>query len=287
MTDNRDVYFERMTNNFSNGTKTLLPMFLNGKRVLDVGVGSGTLGRKLREVYGNEIEINGVDMRLDISKEDGGYDNLVEADFCKMTGSADKYDTIYFSSVMHEIGSYADKGIRGTAIPIVHALQSAHNLLADGGVIVIRDGLADEKAERDRLVKAIPSSGDIKRALRGFKREFSVYDKSFTHWYPMRYVESLDTVMLPGWALKEFMATYTWGEGSWPREIKEQFCYMSASEWRKALNNTGFDIVFEIHSPENYEKFCGGFFKSVVDARTGEKIEAFPDMTITIVAKKI
>ena len=48
-----------------------------------------------------------------------------------------KYDTIIFSSILHEISSYCeDESIRFTEIPIKNALRKTNELLTDNGSII-------------------------------------------------------------------------------------------------------------------------------------------------------
>ena len=287
--DNRETYFSRMTQNFSKGTKALLPLFPVAGSVLDVGVGSGELGNLLKETNKN-VKLIGIDKRLEIEAKDHGYDLLIEDDFFNLN-SYNKHNAIYFSSVMHEIGSYNETS-PGSFKPIYRALQKANKMLTMNGTIIIRDGLAEEKNIRDTLTwvtfKDIPTFKNFRK----FRSNFKVISSDFTMWNNLEQFSEWDKTnaletRMPEWALKEFLATYTWGQASIAREIQERYGYMSASEWRAALEKTGFEITFEIHSPESYEKHCGDWVKEYFNSELNKNHFTFPDMTITIMAKKV
>lgn len=145
---NHTRYLSRMHENTMHTTKALIPAFLKPSRILDVGCGDGTLLALLAE-YDSGLELAGIDVNShQIQHCLSKYSHLPiwfrQASLQEICAEENEnYDTILFSSVLHEISSY-DKKAPFTAQPIAETLRLAHSLLADGGRVIIRDGCGSD-----------------------------------------------------------------------------------------------------------------------------------------------
>lgn len=77
------------------------------------------------------------------------------------------------------------------------------------------------------------------------------------------------------------MFTFTWGEESWEREVKEKFGILSDEEWKDILRLAGFFPITEMYNSEEYIKYLSE--KIVI---TEQIAEMFSRATVTFVAKK-
>ncbi len=83
--------------------------------------------------------------------------------------------------------------------------------------------------------------------------------------------------------LKEFLYTYTWGEGSWNREINERVGIMDSDTYIKMLEDVGFEVEDIFYSKEEYEKYLVPKIDIMWDNR--DKF-IYPFMNIIIVGVK-
>ncbi|MBR6321785.1 MAG: methyltransferase domain-containing protein [Lachnospiraceae bacterium] len=277
---NYRTYLRRMTESYDNTTKSLIPFYtaqavkhLEKPMLLDVGIGSGVVGKGLRAMIPDAV-ICGIDM-VKKNIEDAPpetYDILAEGRFEEYDGEGLRFDAVIFSSVLHEIGSYAEEG-RFTAEPIRLALIHACELLSPGGVIVIREGLAESDANAKEKVCAVLEHEEDAKALLRFYQERPLSEAEISEAEETAGgEEALRTApqctecsggfsfTLPRDVLREYLCTWTWGEKSWPREIQERFCYLSAQGWERLLTDCGLDVITNIQSSEEYPKY----FKKII-----------------------
>lgn len=268
-------YLDRMAKSLNESTKSLIPLYIKGKKkVLDVGCADGSMMQKLLENDPN-IEVYGIDLcqeSIDICESKGL--KVFKSDinsFVHTTGL--KFDAIIFSSVLHEISSYADKD-KYSIFHIKVALNNAKKLLTDDGIIIIRDGLGtnDYRAVTFQFV----NNEDYKIA-----REFIRTPIFSGHpWTINMCAKDSYTVTMSRRDFKEFLFTYTWGEKSWERESKERFGIMSVEEWIQTVKDVEFNIKFISTSTEQYVE------------RLREKIECdrleeiLAESTITMILSK-
>ena len=266
--NNYQTYLKRMTESYDNTTKSLIPFYtaqavkhLEHPRILDVGIGSGVVGKGIRAMVPNAL-IDGIDMVQDNIENAPPeiYDHLIIGKFEDYPGDAEPFDAIIFSSVLHEIGSYADTG-RFTDTPIKAALLHAEALLEKGGVVVIREGLAEIDLHAKDTVTAKLQREEDYLALERFYQERPLSDEENAAEQPEirrrpRRISDQDfSCVVPRDILREFLCTWTWGEKSWGREIQERFCYFSAAKWESLLAVCGFEVITSIQSSEEYLKF--------------------------------
>lgn len=282
--ENYQRYLRRMTESMKYSTKGLIPLLaISQNNVLDVGCGSGVMLNAL-ETENPKVQLTGLDLNEEAIKKLMTYDKgwkLYHMDFMDLEG--EKFDGIIFSSILHEISSYNDDPTkRFTKEPILRALKKSYDLLEEDGIVVVRDGILQDKKDRDRKVIVSfkePSDGIwLYRFMNDFRGFDNLdVDKSITSLAENKYLVS------EGF-LKEFLSKYTWGEESYPREINERFGILTRDEWINLLKLSGFKIETTIEAKEEYEKYLQDRI-TILD-ESGNPYE-YPDMSITLKARKI
>ena len=278
------LYLKRMTDSLSHSTKGLIPVLaLTGKNILDVGCGSGVVMKAISN-ENPKAKITGLDLNIDAInklKQLNENWNLIHMDFMELNNV--KFDTIIFSSILHEISSYNnDSDKRFTEVPIKEAFIKSNELLKNNGVIILRDGILTDDSKKDnKLIVSFTNPKDGNWLYR-FKNDFRGFDKLDFNTE----IEKLDNnkYLVREGFLKEFLCTYTWGEESYPREINERFGILTKDDWIRLLKETGFDIETLLESKEEYEKFLSK--KISIKTELGNDYE-YPNMSILIKAKKI
>lgn len=276
-------YLKRMTLSMKVSTKGLIPMMCsNSKNILDVGCGSGVLLNAIEEVN-REAKLTGIDLNgeaIDKLKVLGKNWQLLHTDLMQMKGA---YDTIVFSSVLHEISSYySDLNKRFTSFPIEESIRKANELLMMDGSIILRDGLLMEEEKRNQLILTSFTNKDDALWLYRFRNDF----KGFVglNNVSREFIKIDDRLYLvPFTFLKEFLYTFTWGIESYPREVQEQFGILDKNSWISILENNGFTIETIVESKEEYEKYLSP--KIQMYDILGNKIN-YPMMVILIKARK-
>ena len=282
--DNYLRYLKRMTDSMKVSTKGLIPFLTkNDKRILDVGCGSGFMLEAL-EMSNPTAELSGIDLNIEaINRLQllGKNWKLYHEDFLNFNEK--NYDTVIFSSILHEISSYnSDLSKRFTSIPIKESFIKTNEVLKDGGSIIIRDGLmVPEDNINNQLLVTFNDPNEVEWLYR-FQEDFKGFDKSKVNKdiitsYPNEYLVSEAF-------LKEFLYTYTWGPESYHREINERFGILERNEWIRLLEESGFEIDTVIESSEEYEKHLKD--KVSITNVFGEKY-IYPSMTILIKANKV
>ncbi len=277
-------YLKRMTDNLNTSTKGLIPgMVTESKSVLDVGCGSGVLMEAI-EKTNPKIRITGIDINqesIDKLKALGKNWELYHLDLHDF--SRQKFDTIIFSSVLHEISSYYEnEEKRFTGIPIKEAFDKTNELLENNGSIIVRDGLLVAKEELNkRVLITFKDPSDI-IWLYKFRNDFRGFDK-----HPeisKEIIKKGDNTFEVGLAfLKEFLCTFTWGKSSFPREVQEIFGILDRETWVSLLEEAGFEIETILESQEEYEKYLSP--KVELKNIDGTKL-TYPMMSILIKARK-
>ena len=252
-----------------------------GRNILDVGCGSGVMLKALEEENPN-AKLTGLDLNIDAIKRLSKTTNwkLYHMDFMNLENV--KFDTIIFSSILHEISSYnSNPSKRFTEMPILEAFKKSYELLENKGSIIVRDGLLSSEEERhNKLIVSFKDLNDYQWLYR-FQNDFKGFDNL-----------DIDTKIadlgnnkyqVSEGFLKEFLCTYTWGPESYPREINERFGILTKNEWISLLKVAGFKLETIIESKEEYEKYLS----KKINITTEEGIQyEYPNMSITFKATK-
>lgn len=243
--ENYKQYLNRMTLSYNVSSKKYLPLLVNGNKILDVGCGSGIL---LKELSNYGFNVKGIDINnnaIEVCQKEGyNVENLSLYDI------HEKFDTIIFSSVLHEFSSYdIDKPF--TELPIVNAIRQAHSLLNTNGQLIIRDGI---KANYGKTYITAKNNDVIK----AFCKYVSDTPTIFTNRI---YNINDRTIFADKDLLKEFMYTYTWGPNSYAREVQEQYGILTQSEWLYYIKRAGYRINTVILNNDNYIKYLSKYFE--------------------------
>ena len=251
--DNYKKYLRIMSSSFYKSSKKMIPFFAtNRKRILDVGCGSGILVENIRQadkscyILGIDLNENAINECNKKDIENAFFEKISLEDLALEieSGRREAFDCILFSSVLHEFSSYAkDKNIRYTKKPIEEAVNCAKKCLSKDGIIVIRDGLKESKTN---FIELTFKNEDGLEFLEKFKEEFhrDIYIK-----------KENNKLFLKATDLKEFLFTYTWGWGSFNREVKEQFGILSKKEWKQIIKSSNLEITAFQTFEEEYLKY--------------------------------
>ena len=281
--ENYELYLNRMTNSMNKSTKGIIPYLAkDGNNILDVGCGSGVMLKSL-EKENSKAKLTGIDLNIEAINKLKLLNNnwkLYHVDFMSLNNM--KYDTIIFSSILHEISSYhRDLNKRFTSIPIKEAFNKTNELLVNNGSIILRDGLLVDKEKMNNLLIISFTNPVDSYWLYRFKNDFEGFNTVDID-NRIRKVDNNKYIVSERF-LKEFLYTYTWGEESYYREINERFGILTKDEWINLLYETGFTIDFITLACEEYEKYLSK--KIIITDLDGNKYN-YPFMTILIKGRK-
>lgn len=235
MTETR--YFERM--NSALGDKARMLDFLPpvtaeyAPSVLDIGAGGGALtGELLRLGYRVTAVDSNVATRRQLREDyPEAHPALLFAHEVYVLGT--KFDAVLCSSVLHEVYSYRDAAGMHGMMAVAQSIQAFHKVLKPGGVLVVRDGVKPDDADKKGFV-----------VIRGeVPNDFPVYE--YLRQVPFREIWLNRT--RPGFfhgnyqSLMEFVFTYNWGVETYHREAKELYGIMKLDEYAAFVERAGFE----------------------------------------------
>ena len=209
--------------------KSIILDYIVGKKVLDVGPGGGVMldliekTNPLLDVCGIDLSQNVID-KLSKKKIDENHNwNIIKGDALNLSNyfKDNEIDTIIYSSIIHELYSYIEyNGKKFNKDTIKQSLKEAYKILSVGGRIIIRDGIMSEPINQYRIIEFNnPEDLNIlKRYCNDFQGREVKYEKINKNTVKMLINDAM-----------EFLYTYTWGEQSYPLEVKEQFGYFTVS----------------------------------------------------------
>lgn len=276
-------YLKTMSSTINEKSKIL--EFITGKKILDVGPGSGVLMDLIaqtypdKEVYGIDISSNVInELKKKELKENKKY-NLIKGNALNL----DKYyqknsmDTIIFSSVIHELFSYIEYDKRKfNHDVIIKILKSAYEILSKNGRIIIRDGIMTDK-NVNRIIE-FKNKNDLE-ILKKYQRDFKGRKINYT-------IINDSQVIMPINDAMEFLYTYTWGENSYALEVQEQFGYFTPKEYEKVVTE---------NLPNSKIVYCRAFLQDGYMKHLEHKINFYdenynsvdlPNSTYILVIKK-
>lgn len=234
------------TMNSSMNSKKILVDFITGKSVLDVGPGGGALMNIIENSL-PDVKVSGIDISKNVIEEltkkqisENHKWKLVEGDALNLNNyfKTGEIDTIIYSSIIHELYSYIPyNGHKFNIETVTKALKSADSILTSGGRIIIRDGIKTEPENTYRIIQFV-NKDDI-NILDNYCKDFKGRKITYTS------IDENKVKMLVNDAM-EFLYTYTWGENSYSLEVKEQFGYLTPTEYIKLIedNLSGYKVIF-------------------------------------------
>ena len=222
-------YLNTMNNSLKE--KAIILDYIVGNNVLDVGPGGGALMDLIEKTAPN-LNILGIDLaqnvidKLNKKKIEEQHNwNIVKGDALRLSEyfEENSIDTIIYSSIIHELYSYIEfEGKKFNKNTIKKSLQEAYKVLSKKGRIIIRDGIMTNPINQYRLIE-FKNTADLEiltRYCNDFKGRKITYEQ----------INDNTVKMLVNDAM-EFLYTYTWGEQSYPLEVKEQFGYFTIDEY--------------------------------------------------------
>lgn len=282
---NEDTYLSQM--NDTADYKAVILDYVTGRKVLDIGPGGGVLLDLIEQRMPDVIPV-GIDISSNViealrqrkQREDHRWE-VLQGDALNLKDyvEAGTVDTVIFSSILHELYSYVPlDGKKFNHGTVAAALTSAFGVLADGGVIIIRDGIMSEPEDQQRRVRFLEDDG-----MAWLER----YAKDFAG-RSIRYEQlSAREVLMPVNDAMEFLYTYTWGEEAYIHEVQEQFGYFTPAQYAAFIEQTLGDQakieVFRHYLQEGYTEALQD--RVVVMDESGQAV-ALPDSTCFIVIRK-
>ncbi|MCK0714875.1 methyltransferase domain-containing protein [Chromohalobacter sarecensis] len=223
-------YMEQMDESIEDKLKIV--DWTTGRKVLDCGCGTGGL---MEYLILNDYKTLGIDsshLSENFMFRKNLTSNFTKGDLLKLSKyfNYHEFDTIIFSSVLHEVYSYNNFDIGQVAA----TLQNAIELLTDGGRIIIRDGIMDSDADQQRIIEFMKHE-DID-LFHEYRKNFKGRNIPFKHLDVARILLNVNDAM-------EFLYTYTWGRDSFYREVKEQYGVFNAREYQHLLERLNLKII--------------------------------------------
>lgn len=274
------------TMNGSLNFKAKLLDYIKGKNILDVGPGGGALmdlicdKNPFLNVYGIDISSNVIDALNKKKKEENRSWKIVKGDALNLSDyfKNGSIDTIIYSSIIHELFSYIPfNGKKFNIDTVKKALVSAYDVLPSGGRIIIRDGIKTEPTNDYRIIE-FKNKEDIKildRYCNDFEGRSITYEKLSDSCVKMLVNDAM-----------EFLYTYTWGEDSYPLEVKEQFGYLTPTEYINLINENLHNskiITCDAFLQEGYEE---NLLNKITIYDDNMRVVKLPNSTCIIVIEK-
>ncbi len=217
--------------------------FVTGKRVLELGCGSGAV-LELLQNHDPNLELVGIDLSAKLlgtaARQLGDSVRFYRQDIFELCKNPEKLNEPKFSSVilcsaLHEFASFAlehperfsQAGVSPMLVAAKQIFGLAKSLLEPGGSLIVRDGVKLES----QVIQVRFKNPELQETFwrfsdefRPFKLEFmsqgNLYTMQASHFYEF--------------ATKYFYST------NWDIEVGEIFGWASASELENLLLETGF-----------------------------------------------
>jgi 2-polyprenyl-3-methyl-5-hydroxy-6-metoxy-1,4-benzoquinol methylase len=222
-------YMEQMNQNIDDKMRML--DWIKGQKVLDAGCGGGELTQRLNNLG---YDAYGIDLSLlswkELSKR-GLRHKFIHGNLLDMSLYFDKdeFDTIIFSSVLHEVYSYNGFYLGN----VVSTIKNALKIIRKGGRIIIRDGVMSDSNEkriiRFKDINDVCFLTEYCRRFKGRKVKYKMIDK-------LTFEMNINDAM-------EFLYTYTWGWDSFDREVQEQFGVMTLRKYISLVRSLGGKVI--------------------------------------------
>jgi SAM-dependent methyltransferase len=205
--------------------------------ILDVGSGTGALACRLANRF-SRVRIVGIDSDRRMLAEARRQRTSTSAVEFRPGSALEPQSTraaaVVFCSILHEVYSYHGDSLSYVA----KALRAAHDSLATGGRIVIRDFVRPAAARRRVLLCHRRSDIVPGHDFRSFSEQFGRavrFDGSFRDTEAVYYRTDLGSAY-------EFLARKDFHE-MWSRELSERYGFWDESEARALGRDAGFRLV--------------------------------------------
>ena len=264
--------------------KTKILEFVIEDKILEVGSGSGIHLNMLEDTF-PKAQIQGIDISdkvvhsLQLKKQCENRRWNIQQENAMELSFNEKFDTIIFCSVLHEIFSY-DNGLGKFSYEALRrTLKSALELLNKGGRIIIRDGIMSPNNIGIRRIKFLNNDGI--NFLRQYCKDFKGREIKYT------YINDNEVSMLVNDAM-EFLYTYTWGYSSYEYEVQEQYGYFTKDQYKS--------FIYHILGDQIKIKYCDSYLQDGYTKALKNKIKfidenglkiQLPDSNCLIVIEKI
>lgn len=240
-----DTYYQRMSSSLGD-KKSVLP-YITGRKVLDVGCGSGDLTGFLLtqgfDAYGLDASPESVQR----AAATVGHERVVlgYADQIAEKFGENAFDTIVCCSIFHEVFSYGnERDERGRISSLSHTLDAIRKALRPGGRLVVRDGVMPTNNVTAQMWVDKPEEVTFFMAASPFTRGVTDREVILTQIAPNVFEGSMSSAM-------EFAFTYTWGPDSFEREVQEFYGVFNLDDYARFVESHGFVNVerFEYIQP--------------------------------------
>ncbi|MEK5467872.1 class I SAM-dependent methyltransferase [Paenibacillus sp. FSL R7-0210] len=282
---NEDTYLSQM--NDTADYKAVILDYVTGGKVLDIGPGGGVLLDLIEERMPEVVPV-GIDIASNViealrqrkQREDRRWE-VLQGDALNLKDYVEPgtVDTVIFSSILHELYSYVPlDGRKFNHGTVAAALTSAFEVLADGGTIIIRDGIMSEPEDELRRVQFLEADGMawLERYAKDFAGRNIRYEQLGEH-----------EVLMPVNDAMEFLYTYTWGEEAYIHEVQEQFGYFTPSQYTAFIQQTlGDRAKIEVLRHYLQEGYTEALENRVVMMDDNGQAVPLPDSTCFIVIRK-
>ncbi|MBI2900564.1 MAG: methyltransferase domain-containing protein [Planctomycetes bacterium] len=272
------VYVRGMDASLKQKVEDIFPHLRPGL-IVDKGCGSGSMLIELSLKYPTS-RIYGMELSRELLRLADGrhYPNqnvtIVKGNVAQPHFPPGTVDTAIFSSVMHEIYSYA----RYSRDAVRLALGNTRMELKRGGVVIIRDGV--KPPPRRMWMRC---DGTTEARFRRFAKEFKETGFKFEE---REYLKRLFFV-LGSHEINEFLTKKDYLE-NWSAEVREEFGVWTLEEWKKELEAVGFKplVARSYLNPwivENRYKNRAWLYADAVDV-PGDELP-YPDTNLVLVAE--
>lgn len=278
-------YFERMAMSLKDKVK-IFP-FLQPGKVLDAGAGGGELTAALIDLGFSAYALDGSKEAINHLREKKipAYQNFTHE--VASIFPPETYENVVCSSILHEVFSYGDNSANSafTVRSLENSLQQFHQVLKPQGKLIIRDGIAPRDRSETITVHFKDEDGirmaEKYLAMIPFKKAGT---PSAQHEVDFAIDKESSTIQGDAHSIMEFLYTYTWGEGSYPRETQEVYGVFTLDEYVTFLELRGFAVI---HAEEYLQDGYPAHLRGKVRLSREDGSEApFPMSNCLIVAEK-
>ena len=235
---NPQRYLERMSKPLQEKLKIAKYIPQAASTLLDVGCADGTITLALADMY-PEMSFVGIDLNEDfINIARGRIGERKNVSFehgylRERLSNPERFDVVLFCSVLHEFFSYGE-GIS----TIVKALSDAHETLNKGGVLILRDMILYDYADKSELwVEETKNKVIAKEEVTHLLTDFE------TIFGPTKTIKQLN----------HFLLKYMYAD-NWEREGGENYVPVSFEQYDQIFKLLGMQVLFQRSSTIPYLK---------------------------------